>query len=107
MTWRVRFSVGVVALAFASMAGTAAAADAAVDAHGSVGQVYVTGLGPRAQMTLLNRAGHKVATKRADADGGLLFRNVKPGSGYRVRAAAGSAKSGPLTVLSARPAPPS
>jgi hypothetical protein len=57
-------------------------------------------------MTLLDRSGHAVDTKRADGLGGLLFRHVRPGSGYRVRKAGGGGKSGPLRVLSTRPAPP-
>src|SRR5262249_1418660 len=40
-----------------------------------------------------------------DSLGGLLFRDVKPGDGYRVRA--GGEESGSLTVLDTRPAPPS
>ena len=76
-------------------------------ARGSAEQVYVTGLAPGEQMQLLARDGRVIATQRADSLGGLLFRKVVPGSGYRVRAAAGRAKSGPLTVLSNRPAPPS
>src|SRR3954470_17068877 len=94
-------SVGV-ALAFG-----AGAAEAAVDAHGSARQVYVTGLAPKAKASLLRRGGKKVATKRADGLGGLLFRNVKPGRGYRVRLAKGGAASPRLTVLSARAPPPS
>jgi putative hydrolase, CocE/NonD family len=87
---------------------TAGRADAAsFDAHGSVKQVYVTGLAPQASMTLLNRRGKKVAAQQADNQGGLLFRDVKPGNGYRVRLAGGGAESGPLKVLSTRPAPPS
>jgi predicted acyl esterase len=58
-------------------------------------------------MTLVDRKGRKVAAKRADGLGGLLFRNVKPGGGYRVRLAGGGGKSGPLRVFSTRPAPPS
>ncbi len=77
----------------------------AFSAHGSVGQVYVTNLGPGAQVSLLDRAGRTIATKRANGRGGLLFRNVKPGTGYRVRLS-GGAKSPALTVLSRRPAPP-
>ncbi|MGZ4200533.1 MAG: CocE/NonD family hydrolase [Thermoleophilaceae bacterium] len=84
-----------------------AAADPAFSAHGSVGQVYVTGLAPSQQMTLLNGSGHTLATQQADSLGGLIFRNVAPGSGYRVRPAAGGTASGPLTVLSTQPAPPS
>jgi uncharacterized protein len=85
----------------------ASAAQASFSAHGSVEQVYVTNLAPGAQMSLLNQAGGTIATKQADAQGGLLFRNVPPGTGYRVRLAGGGAESGPLTVLSTRPAPPS
>jgi uncharacterized protein len=98
--------LGAAALAIALMSG-ASAAHASFSAHGSVEQVYVTHLGPGAQMSLLNREGRTIATKRADAQGGLLFRNVAPGTGYRVHLSAGGANSGPLTVLSTRPAPPS
>src|SRR3954451_25118885 len=106
MAWRVRLAVGAAAVAFAFTTG-ASAAQASFSAHGSVEQVYVTQLAPGAQMSLLNQAGGTVATKQADAQGGLLFRNVSPGTGYRVRLAGGGAESGPLTVLSTRPAPPS
>src|SRR4051812_1040775 len=95
----VGLSVGVAALLFA---GTA---QASFSARGSVEQVYVTGLDGGAQVSLLDRAGRKVAAQRADALGGLLFRDVRPGAGYRVRL--GAEKSPPLTVLSTRPAPPS
>jgi predicted acyl esterase len=101
---RFRVFLGAAASALVFMTGTAAA-DAAFDAHGSVEQVYVTGLAPGAQTSLLERHGRTVATRRADAQGGLLFRNVTAGAGYRVRA--GGTTSDPLTVLSARPAPPS
>src|SRR2546423_56074 len=80
MVWRIRLAVGVAAVAIALMAGAGAAQ--AFSARGSVEQVYVTQLGPGAQMSLLNRQGGTIATKRADAQGGLLFRNVKPGTGY-------------------------
>ncbi len=106
MIWRGRLSLGAVAVALTLMAGTSAA-DAAFSAHGSVEQVYVTQLSPRAQMSLLNSAGQTIATKRADGRGGLLFRNVNPGTGYRVRLNPGGTKSAPLKVLSTRPAPPS
>src|SRR5438270_900310 len=91
----------------ASAASGPRAAAAKFSAHGSVGQVYVTGLAPSARMSLLNRAGRTISTKRADSLGGLLFRNVKPGTGYRVRLSKTGAKSGPLKVLSTRSAPPS
>src|SRR4051794_31437100 len=93
------------ALAALILATTASAAEASFDAHGSANQVYVTGLSPGAKTTLLDRRGRKVRTQRANPLGGLLFRDVKAGSRYRVRS--GGEKSAPLTVLSARPAPPS
>ncbi len=94
------------ALAIALMSG-AGVAQAAFSAHGSVEQVYVTHLGPGAQASLLDPGGQSIATKRATAQGGVLFRNVKPGTGYRVRRLDGGATSGPLKVLSRQPAPPS
>src|SRR6476646_9853637 len=103
--WRVRVLVGVATLATMFTAG-AGIAEASFSAHGSVEQVYVTHLGAGAKMSLLNQTGKTVATKQADAQGGLLFRNVTPGTGYRVRLTSGGPKSGPLTVLSTRPAPP-
>ena len=93
MSWGARLSLGAAALAFAFVTG-AGAAEASFSAHGSVEQVYVTGLAPGAQMSLLNRRGRTVATKRADALGGLLFRNVRPGTGYRVRPSGGGAEVG-------------
>ena len=84
---------------------TSAPAASGFAARGSVEQVYVTGLAPLARMSLIDRAGRTVATRRADSLGGLLFRGVKAGGGYRV--STGGAESGPLTVLSSRPTPPS
>ena len=54
------------------------AAAAAFDAHGSARQVYVTGLTPGAP-TVLVKPGGKTVTRAADPQGGLLFRNLKPG----------------------------
>src|SRR3954470_20745766 len=99
------FLVAVVAaLVFVS---AAAAADSSFDAHGSVEQVYVTGVAGGAGMSLLDIGGQVVATKSADAEGGLLFRNVAPGDGYRVRLDSDGETSGPLTVLDTRSEPPS
>jgi predicted acyl esterase len=104
----VRLSVAVAALAFAFAlaAGTATAATP-FNARGSVEQVYVTGLTPGVQVSLLTRVGRTVARKRADAQGGLLFRDVRPGIGYRVRLTSGGPSSEALTVLTKRAAPPS
>src|SRR3954447_610618 len=104
MGWRLRLPALAAALACAFMC-IVTAADAAIDAHGSARQVYANGLKPHAQMKLLDRSGRTVKKKRVSALGALLFRNVKPGSGYRV--SGGGAKSAPLTVLSNRSAPPS
>jgi uncharacterized protein len=97
-----------IALAIAAVSlALAPAAAADVSAHGSVEQVYATGLAPGAQATLVAPAGGRDRTRKANNLGGLLFRNVKPGTGYRVRLADGSATSEPLTVLSTQSAPPS
>ena len=97
----------VVTVALACLAGTSAAraATTTFSANGSAEQVYVTGLGAGQRMTLVNSAGRKVATQAADSLGGLLFRNVKPGAGYRVRPALGGQASGPVTVHSNAAAP--
>src|SRR3954467_4042571 len=103
MLLRARLPVAVAILSALIAPGIA---HAAIDAHGSSKQVYATGLKSKEQVALLDGKGRKVATKRADGLGGVLFRNVKPGTGYRIRPAGGS-KSGPLTVISNRAAPPS
>jgi len=91
-------------LAFAACAATVADASA-FSAHGSVEQVYVTGLAPNAQMSLLSARGAVVSTQDADALGGLLFRDVEPGSGYRVRLTSTGEASQPLTVHTDSSAP--
>jgi len=91
-------------LAFAVCLVTAASASA-FTAQGSAQQVYVTGLAPEAQMTLLNSSGETVYTQNADSLGGLLFRNVKPGTGYRVRLTSTGEQSGPIKVHSDAAAP--
>jgi predicted acyl esterase len=96
-----------VVVALSLMTVTARAAEPTFSAHGSAEQVYVTGLAPSEQMTLLDSSGGTVATQQADSLGGLLFRNVPAGDGYRVRATDSGAESGPLTVMSNQPAPPS
>jgi uncharacterized protein len=96
------------ALALCALVGLlvcAGAADARLLARGSAKQVQVTGVRSHARVTLLNRAGRKVASRRADSLGGVVFRGVKPGHGYRVRS--GHARSARFTVLSTRSAPPS
>ena len=74
-------------------------------AHGSAEQVYVTGVDPNAHMSLITQAGSTLYSQSADSLGGLLFRNVPPGSGYRVRLEPNGPESDPLTVYSTAPAP--
>jgi uncharacterized protein len=83
----------------------AAAAQAKPRAHGSVEQVYATGLAPGRTVSLTGRHGALVQRRRADSLGGVVFRLVAPGRGYRVRQ--GRSRSGPLTVINGRAAPPS
>jgi len=60
--------------------------------------VDVTGLAPEAQVSLLKGSGTTVSTQDADSLGGVLFRNVKPGNGYRVRLTSTGEESGSITV---------
>jgi uncharacterized protein len=96
-------STGAVVAVLALAAGAAPAA--AFSARGSVEQVQVTDLAPAAKTSLLNRRGRLVAAKRADAQGAVLFRDVRPGSGYRVRVGRRGPKSAPLSVMSAKATP--
>ncbi len=82
-----------------------AATASAFSAQGSVEQVYVTGLAPSAQMSLLRSNGETVSTQTADSLGGLLFRHVAPGKRYRVRLSSTNEESGPITVHTQAAAP--
>src|SRR6185437_6224461 len=72
-----------------------AASASAFEVRGSVEQVDVTGLAPNATASLV-KGSTTVATQNADEQGGLLFREVKPGKKYRVRS--GGEESEPITV---------
>jgi hypothetical protein len=86
-------------------AGPASAATSTFSASGSAEQVYATGLAPDAQASLVTSVGEILSTQSADSLGGLLFRNVPPGRGYRVRLASDGTESGPITVHSDKAAP--
>ena len=102
-----RLRIGLlVGMLLAAIPATASAATH-LGVGGSVQQVYVTGAHPGERLALVNRRGATVATLKAGALGGLIFRDVKPGPGYRVRRAGGGAASAAVTVLTARSAPPS
>jgi len=93
--------VALVALAW--LAG-AAQASAALVARGSANQVYATGLRARAPARLVDQRGRVIARRRADAQGGILFRKVAPGRGDRVRS--GGHRSAAVAVFAGRDAPP-
>ncbi len=99
-------AVLLISAAFASPAAARPGhAAATFTARGSVEQVQVTGARAGARLSLVDRGGRQAGSRRADSLGGLLFRNVTPGAGYRVRQ--GAVRSGAVTVLSDRSAPPS
>jgi len=83
----------------------AAASAYGLTAQGSAEQVDVTGLTANAEASLVNSGGTTVYTQNADSLGGLLFRNVTPGGGYRVRVTSAGEESGNITVHSDAAAP--
>jgi predicted acyl esterase len=74
-------------------------------AYGSADQVYVVGLAPGSSASLVDSIGQTLSTQSADSLGGLLFRDVAPGSGYRVRALPQGSESDPVTVYTTTSAP--
>ena len=100
--WRV--CVMSVLAALAALTVTAASASA-FETRGSVEQVDVTGLAANSQASLLTSHGKVLSTQNADSLGGLLFREVKPGSGYRVRPVGSEEESEPITVHTAAAEP--
>lgn len=83
-----RIAVAAALVAGLCVAGSATAdhlPPGTIDAHGSARQVHVTELPPGAEAALLDGTGSTVASKAADPQGGLIFYDVEPGSGYRVR----------------------
>jgi predicted acyl esterase len=100
-----RLGAAVMIVAGLTASAPASAAATSFSAHGSAEQVYVTGLAPDAQMSLLNPDGTTLYTQNADSLGGLLFRNVPAAKGYRVRLNSTGAESGQITVHSDAAAP--
>ena len=105
--WWVRVAAGVGVLAVMLTTATGAVAAPTFSAHGSVEQVYVTGLAPGAQMSLRQQRRHDGRHQAGHALGGLLFRNVRRGAATACGPPPAATASGPLTVLSTQPAPPS
>jgi uncharacterized protein len=99
-------SAGVVALLVLAVSAPAASAANALQVHGSVNQVYVTGAQPGTALRLIDRRGNRVSKKPVGSLGGVVFRGISAGKGYRVRAADGSV-SRRVAVMTDRAAPPS
>src|SRR6476660_4605216 len=78
----------------------APAATPTFTAVGSARQVYVTGLAPSTPMALVNSKGAVVQARNANSLGGLLFRDVPPATGYRVRRVSDGVQSEQITVHS-------
>ena len=79
---------------------SATAGAATLDVRGSAEQVQVTGA-RKGQTLTLTRSGKAVAKQKAGSLGGAVFRDVTPGSGYRV------GRSDPVRVLTNAGTPPS
>jgi uncharacterized protein len=108
MRERLRTTLFLVTLAASCLASQATASAATrLVVGGSVQQVYVTGARPGEKLALVDRRGATIAELAAGSLGGQVFRNLKPGPGYRVRPAAGGPASRAVTVLPDRSAPPS
>ncbi len=88
-SWTIVAAVAA-ALAIASFVPGSASAANSLGVHGSVNQVYVTGAQPGTSLRLLDRKKKKIASKPVGSLGGVVFRRVPAGKGYRVRAADGS-----------------
>jgi uncharacterized protein len=91
--------LAALAIAILPSAGASAVNNLAV--HGSVNQVYVTGAQPGTSLRLV-RKGKVISKKPVGTLGGVVFRRIPTGKGYRVRAPDGSL-SRRIAVMSERP----
>ena len=98
----VRVAVALLGLAAFFAAGPLAKAEGAVVARGSAEQAYVIGATPGQPVTLL-RFGKRVDRQDAGSLGGVIFRRIEPGRGYRVRHAGKLTKR--FNVISERAKP--
>jgi predicted acyl esterase len=74
--------------------------------RGSVEQVQVTGANAGEAYELVNGGGKLVDADEGGELGGIVFRELEPGGGYRVREADGGFVSPPVRVLTDSSAPP-
>ena len=101
---RIAVIIGLVGAFVLTAGANAATTNGPLKVTGSVEQVHVTGIAPKAKAELLNSKGKRVAIKAASAPGGLIFYKVKPGPGYRVHVIGGPS-SKPVTVHTDASAP--
>ncbi len=83
---------------------------ATFQAHGSVEQIWVVHAQPGATLTVVRgNVPRTITSATADANGGMIFRQLTPGTDYRVFQDAGgtTTRSGFLDVMSQAPTPPS
>ncbi len=93
-----------IALAAACLALVFAASASAYVVRGSMAQVYVTGATPGKKLTLVDKHGDPLHTKAAGPLGGVVYRKVEPGGGYRV--VSGSEESRRVKVMTTKGKPP-
>ena len=98
-------AVALSGVALSSGTARAAATPNQVNAHGSVEQVYVVEATPGAAVAIKNGDNRTVGKGKVDSLGGFVFRDVKPGDGYRV-SVTGLKPSKSLTVTSNSDKPP-
>ncbi|MEA2453219.1 MAG: uncharacterized protein QOG04_1929 [Actinomycetota bacterium] len=94
-------SAGLLVGSFAG--GSATASPATINAVGSVEQVYVTALTPGAQASLIDPQDQTIKTQTVNELGGVLFRGVASGEGYRVESE--GVRSNPVVVHDDNSAP--
>ncbi|HLM30048.1 MAG TPA: CocE/NonD family hydrolase [Solirubrobacterales bacterium] len=90
----------VAACASLALAGPATA----YTAHGSMKQAYVLGATPGKKLSLVDKRGDALQRKTVSELGGLVFRKVEPGGGYRVKGAGETSER--FRVLTTRSRPP-
>ncbi len=76
--------------------------------HGSIGEAWAVGVKPNAKVLIVNAYGRIAETGQADPQGGVVIRDIQPGSGYTFSEVLGGGVLGtkPFAVLSTSDTPP-